>query len=141
MTRWRFLAFQYSPTSRPLDEWQEGLEIDSFNRFSDILERLQVLPREQWRRPDFDVLHGDSYRGMGEIRFKADRKVHRVFGWFGPSPMRFTFTLLHGCLKQRSDLTPEYELSRKRRDLVIAYGNLMTYDFALKKRPPRKPEG
>jgi hypothetical protein len=141
MIRWRFLAFQYSSASRPLDEWQEGLEIDSFNRFSAILERLQVLPRDQWRRPDFDVLHGDEYQGMGEIRFKADRKVHRVFGWFGPGRTQFRFTLLHACIKQRSDLKSEYELARKRRDFVILQGEAYLYGFALQTKFARKSEG
>lgn len=138
MASWRFLAFQYFPESQPLDEWQEGLEPVSFNKFSAVLEHLEVLPRDYWRRPHFDVLHGDQYRGMGEIRFRGDRKVYRVFGWFGPERMQFT--LLHGCIKQRSDLTAEMELARQRRDLVIAHHWTVLYDFTLKAGTDTEPQ-
>jgi hypothetical protein len=127
MIQWRFLAFQYFEESRPLDDWQRALGIESFNKFSAILEHLQVLPRNFWVRPQFDVLHGPQYRGMGEIRFKGDGKVHRVFGWFGPE--RLQFTLLHGCVKQRRDLTAEMEIARERRDLVISHGWTVLYEF------------
>lgn len=138
MTQWRFLAFQYFPESRPVDEWQVRLEPDSFNKFSAVLEHLEVLPREFWRRPHFDVLHGDQYHGMGEIRFKGDRKVYRIFGWFGLE--RLQFTLLHGCIKQRSDLTAEMELARQRRDLVISHRWQVLYDFALKASTHTEPQ-
>ena len=126
---WRFLAFQYAPASRPVGDWKRSLETQSFNKFSAILEHLEVVPREFWLRPHFDVLHGPQYRGMGEIRFKGDRKVYRLFGWFGPE--RLQFTLLHGCIKQRSDLTAEMELARQRRDLVIIHTWELLYDFEL----------
>lgn len=121
-----------------MDQWQQGLEVESFNRFAATLEHLEVLPRAFWRRPQFDVLHGNQYRGMGEVRFKGDRKVYRVFGWFGPQRMQFT--LLHGCVKQRSDLTAEMELARQRRDLVIAQGWTVLYDFTLQTGTPTEPE-
>lgn len=141
MVQWRFLAFQYRVNSRPLDEWLTGLEVDSFNAFSDILNRLEVLPRHEWKRPDFDVLHGDQYQGMGEIRFKADRKVYRVIGWFGPGRVSLRFTLLDACKKQRADITDCYESARKRRDILISQGEEYLYDFVLQKKPPGKPEG
>ena len=141
MVSWRFMAFQYSASSRPLDDWQLGLETDSFTVFADVIGRLAVLPRHQWKRPDFDLLHGDRYHGMGEMRFKADRKVHRVFGWFGPGRAPFRFTLLHACLKQRSDLADEYEDARKRRDFIISHGEEYLYVFALQRRPPEKLNG
>jgi hypothetical protein len=131
MTAWRFLAFKQLSQRCPLDAWQDGLGVESFNRFSEIMERLQVLPRELWRRPDFDLLKGERYRGIGEIRFKGDKKVHRAFGWFGPE--RLMFTLLHACVKQRSDLTAEHEIARKHRDLIIRYGRQVIYDFTLKR--------
>jgi hypothetical protein len=138
MASWRFLAFQYFPESRPLDDWYEGLELESFNKFSAVLEHLEVLPRNYWRRPHFDVLHGDQYHGMGEIRFKGDHKVYRVFGWFGPE--RLQFTLLHGCIKQRSDLTAEMELARRRRDLVITHRWMVLYDFTFKAGTYTEPQ-
>jgi hypothetical protein len=138
MTVWRFLGFQYAPTSRPVDDWQRGLEMESFNRFSAVLEHLQVLPRNYWKRPHFDVLHGSQYHGMGEIIFKGDRKTYRVFGWFGPT--RGEFTLLHASAKQRAKLTAEMELARQRRDLVITNGRRLTYDFTLQSGIDPEPE-
>jgi hypothetical protein len=135
MVKWNFRAFQFVPTSRPLEDWKIELEIDSFNVFSNVIGRLEVLPRNLWKRPDFDVLHGNAYHGMGEIRFKGNHKVHRVFGWFGPGREAFRFTLLHACIKQRSDLTDEYEKARKRRDFIITNGEAYLYDFTLKREP------
>lgn len=138
---WRFLAFQYSVDSRPVDAWQQGLEVDSFNVFADLIGRLRLLPRINWIRPGFDVLHGAQYHGMGKIRFKGDHKVYRVFGWFGPGRTQLRFTLLHGCKKQSADLTSEYEVARKRRDIVISLGEGYLYEFAVQRKPHRKPEG
>ena len=126
---WRFLAFQYSSASRPVDDWKDGLQVDSFNRLSAILEHLEVLPRQFWLRPQFDVLHGSQYHGMGEVRFRGDQKNYRLFGWFGPE--RLQFVLLHGCVKQRPNLRAEMDLATQRRDLVIGYGWTHLYDFEL----------
>ena len=126
---WRILAFRSISGRRPLDEWQENLEDESFIAFSVLLEHMRVSPRDLWKRPFFDVLHGEEYRGMGEIRFKGDNKRHRVYGWFGPK--RLQFVLLHGCVKQRSRMRREEQTGKTRRDLVIERGEDCLYDFTL----------
>ena len=96
MTLWMFLAFASEMGVRYLDSWVDSLTDEVRNEFAAILEGLQVLPRQFWRRPQFDLL-AEPYQGIGEIRFKADRKQFRVFGFFGPRAQQFI--LLHACIK------------------------------------------
>jgi hypothetical protein len=53
------------------------LGVEAENAFSAVLGALQVLDRKYWLRPQFDVLHGENYHGMGEIRFDGDDKAYR----------------------------------------------------------------
>jgi hypothetical protein len=71
-----------------------------------------VLDRQYWRRPQFDVLRGKNYKGMGEVRFDGEKKTYRLFGYFGPK--RFQFTFLLGCEKKRS-LKREMDEAAKRK--------------------------
>jgi hypothetical protein len=66
------------------------------------LEYLIQRPRNEWRRPEFDLLSG-KMREIGEIRLKAD-KEYRMFGFFGPG--RSDFTLLIGASKKGKTYDP-----------------------------------
>jgi hypothetical protein len=135
MTVWMFFAFASEIGVRYLDDWVRNLSEKEENEFTATLEGLQVLPRHLWRRPQFDLI-GEAYPGIGEIRFKADRKQFRVFGFFGPQAMQFT--RLHACGKQRSNLRHEMNLAaRRKRMLENARGT--TYGFTIKRRPNSRP--
>ncbi|MBZ5515460.1 MAG: hypothetical protein LAN62_11605, partial [Acidobacteriia bacterium] len=69
MKPWIFAAFQSEMGARYLDDWVEALGPESENEFVATLEGLQVLPRHFWKRPQFGMLSGRPYRGIGEIIF------------------------------------------------------------------------
>src|SRR6266511_4769345 len=116
---------------RYLDNWVDSLSDGVWNEFAATLGGLQVLPRQFWRRPQFD-LRGEPYQGIGEIRFRAERKQFRVFGFFGPRAQQFT--LLHACIKQRSDISNEMDIAAQRKHL-LAVGRGTVYEFTIKRRP------
>jgi hypothetical protein len=86
-----------------MDRFAVELGPEAQNDLAAVLDVLRVLERKFWTRPQFDVLHGKKYKGIGEIRFDGENKTYRVFGYFGPA--RLQFTLLLGCEKKGSPKT------------------------------------
>jgi hypothetical protein len=70
------------------------------------LEFLEQRPRDEWRRPEFDLLSG-KFRAIGEIRLKLD-KQYRILGYFGPN--RSDFTMLVGSSKKGKNYDPRNAL-------------------------------
>jgi Phage derived protein Gp49-like (DUF891) len=108
---WEFWAYESEMGVRYLTNWAATLNDDEFNEFMATLEGLQVIPQHLWGRPQFTPL-GKPYPSIGEIIFKATRKQFRVFGFFGSPAMRFV--MLHGCVKQRSQLRHDMDLAARR---------------------------
>jgi Phage derived protein Gp49-like (DUF891) len=135
MTLWMFFAFESEMGVPYLDNWIDTLDEEEKNEFTATLEGLQVLPRHLWRRPQFDLL-AEPYQGLGEIRFKVNRKQYRVFGFFGPHPLQFT--MLHACGKQRSNLRHDMSLAVHRKRM-LENGQGRVYGFTIKRRPDRRP--
>jgi hypothetical protein len=121
------LACPASGGGRPLDRFVAELGDEAEVNLTATLELLLAVERRYWLRPQFDVLHGKKYRGMGELRFDGDGKTYRIFGYFGPN--RLQFTLLLGCEKKR-DLKHEMDLAAKRRDFAEANQRLL-YEFTV----------
>ena len=65
---------------------------------------------------------------MGEIRFNGENKAYRLFGYFGPERLQFTFLL--GCEK-KGDLRNEMNTAAKRRDFAEANQGVL-YGFTVK---------
>ena len=115
---WTFLACPAPGGGKPVDRFVRGLGVEAENDLAAILENLQVLERRFWTRPQFDQLHSQKYTGMGEVRFNGEGKTYRLFGYFGPLRLQFTFLL--GCEKKRN-LKHEMDESAKRKK--FAEGN------------------
>lgn len=107
------------------------------NDLTAILEILAVLKREDWVRPHFDVLHGKKYKGMGEVRFDGEDKTYRLFGYFGPKRLHFTFLL--GCEKKRS-LKSEMDEAEKRKRFAEKNERLL-YAFSFEELSIREITG
>ena len=129
---WTFLACPAPGGGRPIDRFIAELGVEGENDLSAILEDLQVLERKYWTRPQFDVLKGKKYPGMGEIRFNGEDKTYRLFGYFGPNRLQFTFLL--GCEKKRS-LKHEMDEASKRKKFAEANRHLL-YVFTFTAIPP-----
>ena len=109
-----------------MDRFVELLGLEAETNLTATLELLQVVDRKYWVRPQFDVLHGRQYHGMGEIRFGGDGKSYRIFGYFGPNRMQFTMLSGH----EKRDLKHEMDQAAKRRDFAQANQGLL-YGFTV----------
>jgi hypothetical protein len=106
MALWTIRCY-VSPSGRDMiDDWL-GRQSDEVQAAMAVaLEYLIQRPRNEWRRPEFDLLSG-KMREIGEIRFKVD-KQYRILGFFGPA--RSDFTLLVGASKKGSNYDPKNAL-------------------------------
>lgn len=85
-----------------IDDWLGRQSADVRAAMDVALEFLQQRPRNEWRRPEFDLLSG-KFRAIGEIRLKVD-KQYRILGSFGPG--HGEFTLLVGSNKKGRNYDP-----------------------------------
>jgi hypothetical protein len=134
MDLWTFRSCPAPGGGRPIDRFIDDLGPEAENDLSAILEDLQVMERRLWNRPQFDVLHGKNYKGMGEIRFDGENKTYRLFGWFGPQVQLFTFLL--GCEKKRN-LKHEMDEAAKRKSFAEKNERLL-YEFTFETISIRK---
>jgi len=89
-----------------IDDWNNRQSDEVQAAMAVALEYLVQRPRDEWRRPEFDLLSG-KMREIGEIRFKVD-KQYRILGFFGPG--RSEFTLLIGTSKKGRNYDPRNTL-------------------------------
>ena len=123
---WRFQACPAPGGGRPIDRFIAGLGPEAENDLTAILEQLQVLKREDWGRPQFDVLHGKKYKAMGEIRFDGENKTYRLFGYFRPYE-RFVFLL---GFEKKGSLRHEMDEAWKRKKFAESNEGLL-YAFTI----------
>jgi hypothetical protein len=117
---WTFRCY-VSPTGRDMiDDWYSRQSDDVQSAVDVALEYLGQRPRNEWRRPEFDLLSG-KMRGIGEIRLKVD-KQYRILGFFGPN--KSDFTMLIGSNKKGKIYDPAgtLETARDRMTQVIVDG-------------------
>jgi Phage derived protein Gp49-like (DUF891) len=117
---WTFRCY-VSPSGRDvIDDWYRQQSDEVQTAFDVTREYLEQRIRNEWRRPDFDLLSG-KLRGLGELRFKVD-KQYRVFGFFGPR--QADFTMLIGASKKAKNYDPRnaLETALSRRAEVLADG-------------------
>jgi hypothetical protein len=103
-----------------IEHWYRRQSDGVQTAFDVVREYLEQRPREEWRRPDFDLLSG-KLRVLGEIRLKVD-KQYRIFGFFGPGQSEFT--MLVGASKKVKNYDPPNALDTalNRRAEVLADG-------------------
>jgi hypothetical protein len=104
-----FLDYWSPAGNNLIADWYCGISVESRAMFDDLLEVLSK--KAEWKYPDFKRLDD----GLGEIRWKCDKKQHRVIGcsWKNPNG----YLLLIGCThKQQIDDPPDaLETADKRR--------------------------
>jgi hypothetical protein len=103
---WIFRCY-VSPAGRDMiDDWYNRQTDDVQSAVDVALEYLRQRPRNEWRRPEFDLLSG-KMRSIGEIRLKVD-KQYRILGFFGPG--RSDFTMVIGSSKKGRNYDPKRTL-------------------------------
>jgi hypothetical protein len=102
-----------------VDAWYRAQDGEVRGKVDALLEHLGNRKRDDWRRPQFDLLSGNTCKGLGEVRAKTRGGQYRLLGYFGPHQM--TFTVL-ACFKKtrKNDTNPACELSQKRRKEVAS---------------------
>ncbi len=89
MSLWTIRCYLSTSGRDKIEDWFTSQTPTVQAEFLVRLEYLMEHPRQDWRRPHFDILKREC-KGLGEIRFKADRLQHRMLGFFGPNRMEFT---------------------------------------------------
>ncbi len=100
-----------------ITQWvAKNIEMEAEIEFHATLRQLQNTTRDLWVRPDYDAFDPE----IGEIRFKAARVEHRVFGFFLIESEQYI--MLVGSQKKGRIYNPKdaIETARKRRKLVLA---------------------
>ena len=115
---WWFADLLSESGRNPIQDWYEALPPEARAEFDTTLQYLANM--KEWRRPEFDWLHGKRFSGIGEIRFKAGRIQYRPLGCVGTE--RSQFVSLLGCFKKGKNYTPRDSLNTaaRRRDLFRA---------------------
>jgi hypothetical protein len=118
---WTFRCYVSATGRDMIDDWYNRQSAGVQVAIDVALEYLVQRPRNEWRRPEFDLLTG-KMREIGEIRFKVD-KQYRILGFFGPG--RADFTLLVGASKKGATYDPPgaLETALRRMSEVKANGS------------------
>lgn len=95
---WTFRCY-VAPSGRDMiDKWYRAQSLEAQAAFDAVREYLAQRTRDEWRRPEFDLLSGAKFRVLGELRFEVANVQYRPLGFFGPA--RAEFTLLVGATKK-----------------------------------------
>lgn len=122
---WTFRGYETVPQgNRPVQEWYDRLPVEAKDQVADVLGYLQHLPVAEWKRPTFAPLEDK----ISEIRFKANQVKYRIYGYFGPTGFRQSYTFLHGTDKKVSNDKRGKKTAKDRMD-EIERGIARTHEF------------
>lgn len=113
---WSFMELQTVGGRGVISQWVTDIGMEAEDEFHGVLRGLEVSPRLLWVRPVYDVFDPE----IGEIRFKANKIQHRVFGFFFLDLKQYVMLL--GSTKKGKNYTPRDAVAtaRKRKKLVEA---------------------
>lgn len=119
MAIWTFYDYVSQSGKNEIAEWvRNELSPTGEEKFEARLDYLGGVERHEWKRPHFAPLKDCD--GITEIRFPADKKEHRVFGFFGPE--RHEYTMVLGWIKKNGDYGPECKIAINRMKLIQSAG-------------------
>lgn len=111
---WSFMELETVGGRGVISQWVDDIAMEAEEEFHGILRNLEIAPRLLWVRPVYDVFDPE----IGEIRFKANKLQHRVFGFFLTDIKQYV--MLIGATKKGQNYTPRDAVAtaRKRKKLV-----------------------
>jgi hypothetical protein len=114
MKLWRFMDFMPNPNRNAIKDWYDDLSKQAQADFVTLISQLEVL--KDWAMPEFRPLRGRKFKGLGELRFKTEKRNHRVIGFAANNT---DYILLIGCFHKEA-YTPRdaLETAIKRKILV-----------------------
>ena len=119
MAIWTFYDFVQTNDRNAISEWMDSaLSVAAEEKIEARLAYLGGTERHEWKRPYFSPLRDCA--GISEIRFDADKKQHRIFGFFGPA--RHEYTMLLGWVKKNGDYSHQCRTAIHRMNTVKSTG-------------------
>ena len=106
---WSFVELETVGGRGVISQWVEDIDVEAEEEFHGILRNLEVTPRLLWVRPVYDVFDPE----IGEIRFKANKVQHRVFGFFLMEMKQYV--MLVGATKKGNNYLPRDAVATARR--------------------------
>jgi len=128
MVKWKLLQY-VSPMGRAaIADWRKRLPVGApkadLDQFLKLMVKLGV-----WEYPDIDTLKGERYAGLTELRWKSDRKPHRIFGYKSND---YEYTMLIGCTHDKKKYDPPDAMETAwRRKREIESGEASTREYQL----------
>jgi hypothetical protein len=113
---WTFRGFETPAGNRPVADWIRGLSEDALDELFDILRYMKIRPHHEWDAEHFRPLDD----GISELRFHDANSICRIYGYFGPTWFRQSYTFLIGSAKKVKNDVDSKSLARTRRDHIEA---------------------
>jgi len=104
-TKWKFLDYCRG-NSNPIEDWYQSLSLEGKLLFDNILKTNQKTENPyDWIQ--FKSVRGNKYKGIWELKFKADQKAYRML-LILDKKVQQRAVLLVGCYhKQRRYFPPD----------------------------------
>jgi len=105
--QYRLLRHRAATEGGCISDWYRKDIVSASARaeFDKTLRDLRILAAKDWSRPDYSALSG-KHSGIGEIRFKGDKREYRPLGFFLTGDAQETFVILIGAHKKMGKWTP-----------------------------------
>ncbi len=129
---WKFFGFESKEEGRPVQIWFNDLPVEAQEEIIDLCEHIRVRTDRQWRKPEFDPLHGEG--GISELRPQAIRGeegavTYRLYGCRG-IPDKWSYTFLHGTKKElKNDKQGKAVAKHRFRELMRGRAGVHRFDF------------
>jgi len=109
------MDFMPNQNRNAIKDWYDGLSKPAQADFLTLVSQLEVL--KNWTMPEFRPLRGKNFKGLGELRFRIEKKHHRVIGF---ASKQDEYVLLIGCFHKGDVYNPRdaLETAIKRKKLV-----------------------
>lgn len=92
MIRWTFETFVSASQRNDVQTTIDAYDDHAREAFSRAVKHLSITPIQQWQEPHFKKLKGQDH--IYEIRYKADQRSTRAFGFFEESRRVFVIVLI-----------------------------------------------
>jgi hypothetical protein len=104
-TEWMYCDFSSAPGENSIQDWVDGLSEEALLGFWSALKvnRKIAIPKH-WTQLRYLKGEAKDHR-LWELRFTADRKAHRVIGFFSDD-VRMRAILLIGCFHKQNVYDP-----------------------------------
>jgi hypothetical protein len=129
IVNWSFFGYVTPAGNAGVQNWFNGLSSDEKDEIRDVLSYLQPLPLTVWSKPEFEHL-GDGISEV-RVRVKSLNKTIRIYGFFWPEGIRYSYTFLLGKEKKvKNDEAGKAEAQKRKGKLERREASIDGFDFS-----------